>query len=205
MLTTPEVNEIMASAPAQEGQKALVEAEKCTDTSQLTVSQYAAARDFIIMAITRNCGTRPGALETVTLGQWRAARWDNDETSKVILVTSHKREVEAPAPIPCNREIVRWIEVFVAKLRPLLADDSSNSGKLFLKSDGAPYPKGTISRCITAFVLKSGVRADRPISATDFRKWLVTAMKAKKRAGLSIDEDLLRRLMCHSEQTAHTW
>ncbi|PFX27093.1 hypothetical protein AWC38_SpisGene8210 [Stylophora pistillata] len=107
--------------------------------------------------------------------------------------------------IPCNREIVRWIEVFVAKLRPLVADDSSNSGKLFLKSDGAPYHKGTIGRRITAFVLKSGVRADRPISATDFRKWLVTAMKAKNRAGLSIDEDLLRRLMCHSEQTAHTW
>ncbi|PFX17272.1 hypothetical protein AWC38_SpisGene18411 [Stylophora pistillata] len=80
MLTTPKVNQIMASVPAQEGKKALVAAEKCTDTSQLTVSQYTAAWDFIIMAITRNCGTCPGALETVTLGQWRAARWDEEET-----------------------------------------------------------------------------------------------------------------------------
>ena len=91
------------------------------------------------------------------------------------------------------------------KLRPLVALDSSDSGRLFLKSDGAPYHKGTIGQRITAFVLKSGVRADRPISATDFRKWLVTVMKAKKRAGLPIDEDLLRRLMCHSDQTPQTW
>ncbi|PFX11995.1 hypothetical protein AWC38_SpisGene24118 [Stylophora pistillata] len=107
MLTTPEVNEIMASVPAQERKKTHVVAESCTDTSQLTVSQYAAAWDFIIMAITRNCRTRPGALETVNLGQLRAARWYEEETSKVILVTSHKRErAVVPPATPVKRAIV---------------------------------------------------------------------------------------------------
>lgn len=144
-------------------------------------------------------------METATLGQFRTAKWDSKKRTKVMLVVSHKREVEGPAPIPMAEETLHFMEVFVAKLRPLVTSDNSDTGKIFLKSDGAPYQKGTISRRITAFVIKSGVRADRPISATDFRKWLVTSMKEQKRVGVSIDKDLLRRLMCHSKKTAKTW
>ena len=195
----------MASRPAVEGKKALEEAERSRNTKDLTLAQYAAARDYIIVSLTRSVGTRPGALEAATIGQWNAARWDANEKAKVMLVTSHKREVDGPAPIPCDQWITHDLQVFLTKLRPLVCGDSSDSGKLFLKSDGAPYQKGTIGRRITAFVLKSGVRTDRPISATDFRKWLVTVMRTKKRAGVPINEGLLRRLMCHSDDTAQTW
>jgi len=43
------------------------------------------------------------------------------------------------------------------------------------------------------------------VSATDFRKWIVTELKQKKRMGIPIDEDLLHRLMCHSDKTANEW
>lgn len=97
------------------------------------------------------------------------------------------------------------MEVFTRGLRPLVSQDNSDDTKIFLKSNGAPYQKGTMGRRITAFVVETGVCADRPITATDFRKWLVTVMKDAKRRGVPVDEDLLRRLMCHSEKTAHTW
>ena len=58
---------------------------------------------------------------------------------------------------------------------------------------------------MTSFVIKSGIRPDKLVSATDFRKWIVTELKRKKRMGLPIDEDLLRRLMCHSDKTANEW
>ena len=79
-----------------------------------------------------------------------------------MLVASHKREVDGPAPIPCDKWIVQDLEVFVTKLRPLVCGHSSNSRKHFLKSDGTPYQRGTIGHRITAFVLITGVRADRP-------------------------------------------
>lgn len=203
MLTTPEVHEIMTSRPAIDGQRALFSTERCTDTQNLTVAQYAAARDYLIMSLTRTVGPRPGALETVTIGQWKAARWDVKYGTKVLLMMSHKREVDGPVPIPCSKKIAKNLEVFVTKLRPLVCTDSSDSGKLFLKSDGAPYQKGTIGHKITALVLKSGVCTNRPISATDLRLFMI--MKTKKRAGLPINEGLLQRLTCHSEQTAQTW
>lgn len=53
--------------------------------------------------------------------------------------------------------------------------------------------------------MKSGIRPDKAISATDFRKWIVTELKRKKRLGMKIDEQLLRRLMCHSDKTANEW
>lgn len=54
-------------------------------------------------------------------------------------------------------------------------------------------------------MVKSGIRLDKAISATDFRKWIVTELKRKKRLGMKIDEQLLRRLMCHSDKTANEW
>ena len=43
------------------------------------------------------------------------------------------------------------------------------------------------------------------ISATDFRKWIVTIMYKKKQKRKKIDEEPLRRLMCHSDDTAKKW
>ena len=43
------------------------------------------------------------------------------------------------------------------------------------------------------------------ISATDFCKWIVTIMYKKKQKGKKIDEEPLRRLMCHSDYTAKKW
>ena len=54
-------------------------------------------------------------------------------------------------------------------------------------------------------MVKSGIRPNKAISATDFRKWIVTELKRKKRLGMKIDEQLLRRLMCHSDKTANEW
>ncbi|PFX24882.1 hypothetical protein AWC38_SpisGene10525 [Stylophora pistillata] len=171
LMKTREVHAFMESEPSKEGQVALAAAKKSTSSHELSLSQYTVARDYLLVALTRTVGMRPGSLEMATLGQFRMAKWDQKERSKVMLVTGHKREVEGPAPIPMSEEMVEQLEAFTTKLRVLVTQDFSDSGKIFLKSDGAPYQKGTIGRRITAFVIKSGVRADWLISATDFRKW----------------------------------
>lgn len=66
--------------------------------------------------------------------------------------------------------------VFIENLRPVVTKDKSPTSPIFVKSDGASYHKGTIGRRLSAFIVKSGIRADKPMSATDIRKWLVTEM-----------------------------
>ena len=96
------------------------------------------------------------------------------------------------------------MSIFIHKLRQLV-NDNDPYAKIFLKNDGAPFQKGTIGTRVTAFIVKTGIRPDNLVSATDFRKWLVTVLKRKKAMGIPIDEDLLRWLMCHSDKTANEW
>ena len=112
---------------------------------------------------------------------------------------------DTPAPIPMSPDTVYLVNVFIDKLHSLVTDDTSAKSRIFLKNDGTPFQKGTISRRVRVFVVKSGIQPDKAISATDFRKWIVTELKRKKRMGMKIDELLLRRLMCHSDQTANEW
>ena len=188
-----------------DGRSALVAADAAKDSDDLSMKQYCDARDYLIVSLTRAVGTRPGALENATLDMFRKALWDDAKRKKVMVVSSHKRDEDSPAPIPMSPDIEYAMNVFIDKLRPLVTEDTSARSKLFLKNDGAPFHKGTIGRRVRAFVVKSGIWPDKKISATDFQKWIVTELKRKKRRGEKIDEQLLRRLMCHSDKTTNEW
>ena len=201
-LTSAEVDAIMNSEPALKGRHAFTAAQS---GHQLTSTQYCAARDLLIMQCTKAVGPRPGPLENATLETFQTAKWDADKRKKVMLVAPHKREQDGPAPLAMDSELAFLMEVFINKIRPVITSDTSPESKIFLKADGDPFPKGTIGKRISAFVVKSGVRPDSNISATDFRKWIVTTMYIKKKQGRNVDDELLRRVMCHSDKTAKTW
>ena len=205
LLTNAEVQDILSSKPAEDGRSALVAADAAQEISDLSIKQYVDARDFLIVSLTRAVGTRPAPLENATIDMFKKAAYDDAKRKRVMLVSSHKQEEDGPAPIPMSPYTEYLMTVFIEKLRPLVTDDNSPTSKIFLKNDGAPFHKGTIGRRVRAFVVKSGIRPDKAISATDFRKWIVTELKRKKRRGEKIDEQLLRRLLCHSEKTANEW
>ena len=191
LLTSKEDEEILSSNSAVDGRAALAAADQAEDTKGLSITQYCDARDFLIVTLTRAVGTRPAALENATLEMFEKAKWDDEKRKKVMLMSSHKREEDGPAPIPMSPDTEYLITVFINKLRPLVSDEDARKSKIFLKNDGAPFQKGTIGRRVRVFVVKSGIRPDKPISATDFRKWIVTELKRKKRMGIPIDEQLL--------------
>lgn len=68
------------------------------------------------------------------------------------------------------------LEVFIKKLRLVVIDDDSSTGKIFLKKDGVFFYKGIIGRSFFVFVVKSGIRLDILISYIDFRKWIMIEM-----------------------------
>ena len=170
LLTNAEVEIILSSKPAVDGRAALFAADKADDIESLSISKYCEGRNFPIVSLTRAIGTRPAPLENATLQMFEKANWDDQKRKKVMLVSLHKREEDGPAPIPMCMDIEYVMNVFIKKLRPLVTDDTDPKAKIFLKADGAPFQKGTIGRRVWAFVVKSGIRPDKTISATDFRK-----------------------------------
>lgn len=74
LLTTKEVNDIMTLETAQEGIQVLEVAQNTTDSHGLTVAQYTAAHDYILVQLTRSISTCPSTLETATIRQFNAAK-----------------------------------------------------------------------------------------------------------------------------------
>ena len=68
-----------------------------------------------------------------------------------MLVVSHKREVDGPAPIPLDFNMVHQLEIIITKLRPLVSKDGSDSGKIFLKTDGAPFQWPSTARSLPLY------------------------------------------------------
>ena len=194
LLTSSEVQAILTSQPAIKGRQAFTSAQA---GDELTPTQYCAAWDLLIILCTKAVGSSPGALENATLETYSSAKWDSEHLNKVMLVTSHKREEDGPAPSALNIETAFLMDVFIQKVRSSVTDDQSPPSLIFLKSDGRPFPRGTLGKRISSFAMKSGVHSNATINATDFRKWMVTTMYAKKQQGGPIDEELLWHLMCH--------
>ena len=130
-----------------DGKAALVKAD---GIESLSISQYCKARDFLIFTLTRAVGTRPVALENATLKMFEHAKWDDKKSRKVMLVSSHKREEDRPAPIPMTADTEYMLKIFIKKLHPLVTEETGPSAKIFLKADGAPFQKGTIGTRVRA-------------------------------------------------------
>ena len=138
--------------------------------SEASQSPSIARLATISLLLNRAVGTRPAALENATFQMFNKANWRDQKRKKVMLVSSHKREEDGPAPIPMSPDTEYLINIFITKLRPIVPDDTDVKAKIFLKADGAPFQKGTIGQRVRAFVIKSGIRPDKAISATDLSR-----------------------------------
>ena len=128
LLTSSKVDMIMSSDPAIKGRQAFTAAHAGDD---LTLMQYSAARDLLIMLCTKAVGSHPGALKNATLQSFTSARWDQDKKHKIMLVTAHKREEDGPAPLALDEETAYIIEVFLDKVRPVVTNDKTPSSLIF--------------------------------------------------------------------------
>ena len=157
-------------------------------------------RDYILAMLTLTTGTRPGALEKLTLENYTTARVNPKSGRRVILVPNHKRSVDGPAMLPVKEYVQTLLNVWVKFIRPTFPDKGFKN--LFLQLDGTAFDGWTIGKRLPELWKKSGVRPDLRVTATDIRQWLVTTVHEKKAEGASFDESDLRRTMCHSDKTA---
>ena len=68
-----------------------------------------------------------------------------------------------------DSELQELMKIYLEKIRPQVAAEGVNN--IFVKQDGQPFTLSRIGRRKRAFWAKSGVRGDRSITHTAYRKW----------------------------------
>ena len=183
-----------------------------TPNAKLTgTSQFVQARDYLITRLAVSCGTRPKALETATIENFRQAKRDPEYPGCfVMLVTRHKRQVDGPAIVPMDERLHEFVDVYIRDIRSMVVD-SPQENHLFVTKEGKPFATGTVGTRVTYLWSQTGIRPDLRVSCTDFRKCIVTMVEeANKKHRIEtgrplIDNNDVRKLLCHSEKTAKIW
>ena len=196
-LTTDDVKAFLYSPICVNARKVF---DKANDKYMLTVNEICEARDYLITMISLKTGTCPGALENLKLQEYSQAKADPNTCHKVLLVPQHKRQSDGQAPLAIDNKVEGLFNIF---LREIYHQFPAPRGPtIFLRNDGTSFQFGTISKRLPEFWRKSNIHPDIRVTATNIRKWIVTACNMKKKEGLDVDEETLRGAMCHSDKVA---
>ena len=190
IITPEDVQKLKQSRPYTEGTKLIIEAGR---GKQLSTREFAEARDVLLVRMTLATGTRPGPLNNATLADYESAQ--TDKGKKIILVAKHKRSKDGPAILGMGEELQKLMRIYVTKIRPRVA--VRNEEKLFVKDDGHGFPEGTIGKRLSSFWQKSGVRTDKRMSQTDYRKCVATNTQ-KKAPG---ESETVQKVLRHSKKS----
>jgi len=196
-LTIDDVEKFKGSRPVVSARKTF---QKASDGLPLTKDEICEARDLLICLITIKTGTRPGALENTQLQHYKTMRRDPVNGDPVMLIPEHKRSVDGPAMLALDEELVDLLAIYVEHIHPQFP--SPRDDYLFLQTSGRRFTNGTINRRLPEMWLRSGVRTDLRVTATNIRKFIVTVLQENKIEGAAFDESGVRIAMCHTQKTA---
>ena len=117
-----------------------------------------------------------------------------------MLIPEHKRSVDGPAMLALDEELVDLLAIYVKHIHPQFP--SPQDDYLFLQTSGKRFTNGTINRRLPEMWLRSGVRTDLRVAATNIRKFIVPLLQEHKIEGAEFDESGVRIAMCHTQKTA---
>ena len=205
-ITREDFEAFLRSSIITEAESLFSPARKCHG-----IQQFARARDYLIARLAVCCGTRPRPLETATLDHFEHASRDSVYPDcYVMLVPAHKRQMDGPAIVTMDERLHEFIRIYIRDIRSLLGV-SPEERHLFLKIDGQPFEPGTIGNRVSELWSRSGVRPGIRVTCTDFRKAIVTMVEEANKeercetGRVCIDDNDLRKLLCHSQKTATLW
>ena len=191
ILTSENLVKLKASPPHVQGMKALTQAK---EGKQLSLQEFSDARDLLLVKFTMLTGTRPMPLANATLEDYETAK--EKDGNRIILVPKHKRSKQGPAVLGMDTELQGLMKIYMEKIRPRIAAEGVT--KIFVKQNGQPFNESRMCRRMTAFWEKSGVREDRSVTHTAYRKMVTTA--TFKHAPEQAPK--VQRVMSHSDRAA---
>ena len=154
-VNTPEdISKLKESPPYATGMKALMKAKEGTN---LSLQEFADARDLIIVKLTMLVGSRPAPLQNATIEDYETAKESGG--NKIMLVAKHKRSKAGPASFGMDIELQDLMDIYMKTIRPHVALEGVD--KLFDKVDSCTFERNTIGRRFRSFWEKSGYELTR--------------------------------------------
>ena len=154
------------------------------------MSEFSQARDLLLVKLT----LLTGPMENVILKDWQTA--EVCDGVKVLLVPKHKQSRSGPAPLACDPDLQRLMEIYLEKVRlHFFAEERIRN--VFVKNDGFPFERGTIGRRFTVFWEKTGIREVRT-SQTILRKMYTTHTNKH----VPKESGNIQKVLCHGEKSS---
>ena len=100
IITPKDMQQLRESRPYTEGTKLIIQAGQ---GKEVTLREFAEARDVLLVRLTLATGTRPGPLNNATMSDYESAK--TEEGKKIILVAKHKRSKDGPAILGMDEEL----------------------------------------------------------------------------------------------------
>lgn len=140
---------------------------------------------LVICLITIKTGTRPGALENTQLQHYKTMGRDPVNGDPVMHIPEHKWSVDGPATLSLDEELVDLLAIYVEHIHPQFP--SPRDDYLFLQTSGKRFTNGTINKRLPEMWLRSDVRTDLRVTATNIRKCRASALQENKIEGAELD------------------
>jgi integrase len=178
LLTVEDLKQLESSQHVQSTLRNL----RSLSPAHCTLKTAIECRNVILCKLLLRSGQRSGALCNLTIGEFRKAtpcQQPQGNTWRVLSVENHKTfDTYGYARIPIDSSLYQAMEIYTARLRPLLKNfrhDVHNleDAPFFLTQASGPMKSGYVSRAISACAMKTPL-GFRFKTITTFRKSLVT-------------------------------
>ena len=194
-MTTEDLKSIKESGLKQKAVKLL---GKSLEHHVLSRTEFTLVRDFLLVTMLYENGSRPGPLETAKVSRFEKAIYTSSQERWTMVVDEHKTTRRyGPAELVMDNQLYGYVKIYVQNIRPAYVHNGLEDA-LFIKEDGKPFEPGTIGKRVAEFFKKAGVREDIRCSSRKVRKIFAGAAfdlaPEKKR--------MMHRHMKHKEPTA---
>ena len=195
-LTPADLRQAQASEPAKAAVKLIGLA---AENKPLTLNEFIAVRDYLLVTTLYENGSRPGPLENCLVSRFKQATYSSSADRYTILVDEHKTtRHHGPAELTVTSRIYSYLQIYLLHIRPKFAAPDEDS--LFIKDDGHCFRPGTIGKRVCRFFEKAGIHKDIKVTATSIRKMI--SDKAYEMSPKS--KRLIHGHLKHNERTAES-
>ena len=195
-LTTDDLQDLEKT---EQGKSAIKLIGRATEGHVLDKNEFATVRDYLLVTVMIENGSRPGPLETAKVSCFERATFVESEEKYTILVDEHKTtRHQGPAELTVDKRIYSYLKIFVNYIRPAFVHSAAEDA-LFINKNGQQFQKGTIGRRVPEFFQKAGIRTDIRVTPTRVRKFYETASNQSLN---TTDQQLVADHLKHEIKTA---
>lgn len=166
----------------------------------MSLLKFSNVRDFIMISLCLDNGSRTGAIANMTIGEFTNGKYQ-DQTYRVHVIDHKTLDTSGPAVLSFSKDLLYEAEIYFNHFRNELDGTfTANSSKFFVSWNGNTLSSSMVTTQLNSFWGKTvGHTVEKPrFNATKVRKFAVTKVHKEKP---EMKKDLAQ-MMCHSEKIA---